>query len=362
MKIEHWNDKEIKQACSFTELCNKIYEKLDWEEDFDLSYLQNPNDFVEWQSTLRKKFIKLIKIPDRKRKEECIVIAESTSKNIHSFKKYETEMIYIKSWFETLIPAIICIPKLERADDLPAFICLHGHLMRKENLVGLRKNLIYSGTWAKDLAELGCITITADQWGFGERGHARKSVKKNYDHLERKYALNMLILGHTISGLRIYDTMQQVDYLLSREDVDSSKIGVAGLSMGGTIASYTAAIDIRISMAIVAGFCSTFKSSILEKQHCTDNYVPKILKYGELGKILSLVAPRPLFFINGVKDPIFPIESAIHTYNELRKIYELLGKTENLGIDVTPYGHKWKGNKVYEFVKKKWLDVSFLSN
>jgi cephalosporin-C deacetylase-like acetyl esterase len=356
MNVEHWTDSEIKRACSFTDYNERLYEILLNQLKETRPILRIPNDFQKWQENLRKDLIRLLKIDDLLKSQKEIIIVQGRNEFKRKFKKLEIKHFYIKSWMDTLIPVYLCIPNNSSASKPhPAVVCLHGHLMKKENLVGLRKNLVYPGTWAKDLAEMGCITISSDQWGFGERGQLFRKKKNNFDHFERKYGLNMMLLGRTINGLRVFDAIQQVNYLLSRNDVDTTKIGIAGLSLGGTISAYTAALDERVDIALVAGFLSTFKASILDKNHCSDNYIPDMLNYAELYDILSLIAPRKLFFINGVKDPIFPIESAVQSFNRIHNAYEIYEKKENLGLDVTPYGHRWSGAKAYKFVRNHWF-------
>ena len=101
----------------------------------------------------------------------------------------------------------------------PTIICARSWSIKRINLrPGQTKRCRKREVWAKDFAELGCITITIDQWGWNERGGTvwKKQLPPNYDSSEGRYALNMLLLGRTINGLRYFDTMRQVDYLLTR--------------------------------------------------------------------------------------------------------------------------------------------------
>lgn len=359
--MEHWTDKDILQACSFTHFCNNLYENIVEKLKHNRPISTNKQEFIQWQEKSRINLIHLLKIEDLLKTPSHSFLVEGKHKSSIKEKSITLHHFYIKSWMNSLIPVYIAIPDNSREyKKRPAVVCLHGHGMRKEDLVGLSHNIVYPGMWALDLAKMGCISIVADQWGFGERGSVFK--RNSYDHLEKKYALNILLLGKTLNGLRIYDAIQQINYLLSRDDVDPSRIGIAGLSMGGTIASYVTALDTRVDLAVVAGFLSTYKASIINRVHCSDNYIPDILNLGELGDILSLIAPRNLFFINGIRDPIFPIESAVQSFNHLQSIYDLFCKKENIGIDITPKGHRWRGSKAYEFIHRKWFSRSFSNN
>ena len=95
--------------------------------------------------------------------------------------------------------------------------------------------------------------------------------------------------------------------------IDQTKIAMTGNSGGGTITLFTAAIDTRIAIAIPSCYFCTFKGSIGAMRHCDCNYVPGILRLGEMYDIAGLITPRPFKVIAGRTDPIFPITlSLIH--------------------------------------------------
>lgn len=366
VKIEEWSNKEIDEACSFRNLVNHMYDKIQFHDGggkyaFRKS-VRSREDFKNWQKEFRAEIIESLKIKDMLKDRHKIKLVKSARNSHWNEKAYVIERFYIESWMDTLIPVLLCVPKSseKRKIRVPAVICAHGHTMRKENLVGKKRNLIYRSKWAKDLVKMGCITISMDQWGFGERGvppwKAFRKLRKRYTP-EAKYAQNMLQFGRTILGLRVFDTIRQVDYLLTRDDVDPKRIGIAGLSMGGLIAGVAGAIDPRISMLIIAGYLSTYKDSIIDisRKHCADMYTPGMLMLGEEYDMLGLIAPRPVCFIAGEKDGIFPIEAAKKAFEEVKKAYRLLKAEDKCVLDAAPIGHGWRGDVAYDFLKKTWL-------
>ncbi|MEO8604154.1 MAG: acetylxylan esterase, partial [bacterium] len=66
--------------------------------------------------------------------------------------------------------------------------------------------------------------------------------------------------------------------------------------------------DPRISVTVLSGAFSSFRSSIMSTIHCDCNYIPGILQYAEMADIAALIAPRPLLIEAGTVDPIFPVE------------------------------------------------------
>jgi len=364
VKIEDWSEKEVAEACSFTSLLDRIYEQIQSTEGGGQyafrSCVKSEADFKQWQQSFRAELMKRLKIEDLLEARGEVVLVRGNPKWQWNEKTYTIEHFYIKSWMETLIPILLCIPKeLPKGRVFPAMICTHGHLMQKENLVGKKRNLIYRKRWAKDFTEMGCITVSMDQWGFGERGKPFWYIfkgKQNYDVYERKYAQNMLEFGRTITGLRVFDSIRVIDYLRTRGDVDPNRIGISGLSMGGLTASLVAALEDRITMAVIAGYLNTFKSSIVDlpHKHCADMVIPGILQLGEEFDLLCLTAPRPLCFIAGIKDGLFPYKSATKAYIDIQEAYKLLNAIDNCVLDMAPMGHGWRGDIAYAFVRKQW--------
>jgi hypothetical protein len=347
IKIEEWSAEKIEEACSFSALIDRLYSTTADSRSGDEIVTYRPR-FEQWQQHFRARLIDQLGIADLLANRPPITIIKGDSEENSEEDKYRVEHFYIKSWMDTLIPVYLTVPHhLAPNQRVPAFICAHGHGQSKDLLLGREHKNPPDAPYAKELAELGCITITMDQWGWAERGWGGK-----YNALENKYALNLLLFNRTINGLRFYDAIRQVDYLLTRSDVDSSKIGIAGLSLGGVTASWTAAIDTRISMAIVAGYLNTFKDSIVDIPHCTCNYIPGVLQYGEMYDVFKLIAPRPLFCINGSADTIFPISAAREAFVQIQQAYALFHAEDRCHQDITPLGHAWRGDHAYQFVKK----------
>jgi hypothetical protein len=56
--------------------------------------------------------------------------------------------------------------------------------------------------------------------------------------------------------------------------------------------------------------------------------------------LAALVAPRPLLISNTDKDRIFPLDGVIDVYTKARRIYELHGKVQNIGLQICEGPHK----------------------
>lgn len=52
---------------------------------------------------------------------------------------------------------------------------------------------------------------------------------------------------------------------------------------------------------VISSYLNTFKDSIVAMEYCECDYLPRILRYGEMYDTCSLIAPRSLLVKNGKK-------------------------------------------------------------
>ena len=71
-----------------------------------------------------------------------------------------------------------------------------------------------------------------------------------------------------------------------------SRIAITGNSGGGTVSLFAAACDTRISVSVPGCYFCTFAGSIGSIAHCDCNYVPGILRLGEMHDVAGLIAAR----------------------------------------------------------------------
>jgi dienelactone hydrolase len=144
--------------------------------------------------------------------------------------------------------------------------------------------------------------------------------------------------------------MRAVDYLATLPVADVSRLGVMGISGGGMHAFFSACIDTRIKAAVISGYFCDWRHSILAMNHCCCNFVPGLLKLGELSDLAALIAPRPLLIEAGNKDDIFPIAPTKRTVKRARGAWEFFGGAENLQTDYFEGTHQISGAKAYDFL------------
>ncbi|MEM7801477.1 MAG: acetylxylan esterase [Chloroflexota bacterium] len=199
------------------------------------------------------------------------------------------------------VPAYFVKPK-KRQGPFSCILYNHAHggnyALGKEELLRGRKAL-HSPPYAQLLTDLGYAALCIDSWCFGERsGRSESETFKE-----------MLWRGQVLWGMMIYDSIRALDYLEGRPDVDATRIGTLGLSMGSTMAWWLAALDRRVKVCVDI-CCLTDFETLIEAQnleaHGIYYYVPALLKQFTTAKINRLIAPRPHLSLAGNLDPLTP--------------------------------------------------------
>lgn len=281
---------------------------------------------------------------------------------------YRWEKVAFQSEPDLYVPCYVLIPHRSSPPYRPV-IALHGHgsggaahvvglivdeANRAAEEVHIRK---HNYDYGRQLAQHGFMVFVPEQRGFGERMEAGPDMVQGdpmWLSSCRALVFNAILLGKTAIGLRVWDVMRTLDYIRSRPEATVSGVGCLGLSGGGTTTLFAAALDPRITVAVVSGYFNTFRASIMARRHCECNYIPRILQYAEMSDIAGLIAPRPLLVESGTEDDDFPVEGARSAYRELQRIYEALNAPERLDIDVFPGGHQFSGRKAFDWLDR-WL-------
>jgi cephalosporin-C deacetylase-like acetyl esterase len=202
------------------------------------------------------------------------------------------------------VPAILLLPD-QRPAKAPAMLYCHAHFgtyeIGKDELVSGRSVM---PAYAPVFAEKGIVGLAIDSWCFGERNHARGAVGGELDTFKR-----MLWHGQVLFRMMMFDLVRALDYLASRPDVDSEKIGAMGLSMGATHSWWLAALDERIRLCLDL-CCLTDYQALMDAQNLTGHgvyyYVPHLLKHFDAAAINELIAPRARLSLNGCFDDLTP--------------------------------------------------------
>ncbi|MDS4068160.1 MAG: acetylxylan esterase [Candidatus Competibacter sp.] len=230
----------------------------------------------------------------------------------------------IEKWVFQSLPGLYVTANFylphERPQPLPCIVYLNGHW---PSLDGAKTGFQDRYLW---YPANGFALLVIDPIGFGE-------IPGIHPGMNRLNGWHWLSLGYTPAGVEVWNAMRALDWLETRPEVDAARIGVTGISGGGVMTQYLAALDDRV--AVAAPSCSTYTIGTqvaldLVPEQCDCTFFPNVFGL-DFPEVLALIAPRPLLILGGRKDPIFPPASFRAAFQRARKIYALFAEQGRTG-------------------------------
>src|SRR5882724_9594500 len=252
------------------------------------------------------------------------------------------------------VPAFVLLPKSGPARHA-AILCHHQHggefQIGKDGPAGLGSDP--NQHYALELARRGYVTMVFDALCFNERQDVAGRLKDG--DYERYEAMYRIAEGKCLQGKYVWDARRALDYLETRPEVDASRLGMIGHSLGGQETLFTTAIDTRIRAAVSS--CGFGSLRTLKRDRINHNYalfVPGLANQSDYGAVLALVAPRPFFVAARTEDPIFPKDGIEETVATARRAYAAVGATDRLGTFFEPGTHAFSATM--RAAAYTWLD------
>ena len=320
-------------------------------------------DYNEWRKALKEKLNELLGI-DAIATNACtpeLDIEEDEQK-----AGYRQIRFTFKSEENVVVPCYLLIPNGIKG-KLPVAIVLQGHSTGFHRSIGVEKYPEDANHerahHALQAIEQGYIALAIENRGMGEQSAQNQPDRRV--HLGARggcyYSqMTSFLLGRTLIGERCWDVSRAIDVLCNFPECDTDKIMIMGGSGGGTVSYYAACIDERIKISVpVVAFCP-YADSILKFYHCSCNYIPHAYKYFDMQDLAALIAPRKLIIINGKDDPSFLIDGAKRGYETVKAIYEKAGAKDECSFTITPFGHYWANDIIFDKVNQETKKLGWL--
>lgn len=260
------------------------------------------------------------------------------------------------------VPAYVLTPK-KFSGKRPAIVDLHCHAgvfaFGKEKVMPVpnphpalekMKEEVYEGTsTSEELVKRGYVVISIDRFYFGERrtlfddtnSHGEDLSRYSVDEIlqanrragrgEATLAKSLFWAGTTWNGIAHWDDKRSIDYLITRDEVDHSRIGCMGISMGGDRTNYLSAIDDRIQCAVSVGWMAALKPLIHAHvdTHSFSHFLPGLTSHMDLPDVLGSLTPKPLLVQYCSQDGLYTMDSMKESEEKLQKIYDWAEASKN---------------------------------
>lgn len=248
------------------------------------------------------------------------------------------------------------------AERSPAILCAHGHgpygksaIMGNGAAGGELRDYIArnNANFGFQMAQRGYVTYSIDWIGFGERNDSAKPNWRNTDHGRdwcNLYYLNATMLGMTPLGINVTHGIAATDFVASLPHVDPQRLGVMGISGGGTMALWLSLCDPRFRATEIICYSDLWAHfGFRDLNYCGVQVAPSLYQLADLPDLQGLLAPRPLLIDIGAEDPCFLVDTALACYRRVEHIYHTAGAADRLRLDLFPGGHRWGGNLSHAF-------------
>ena len=254
------------------------------------------------------------------------------------------------------VPAYLLIP--DGKGPFPAVNVLHDHgahlFIGKEKVIrplACEDSVVisdaeawvsnYEGQYFGDyLARHGFVVFATDAPMWGERGQKEGPRRDKYDMI----AGNMMMYGIDLSAYMTYDDIRATDFLASLPEVDPQRIGCTGWSMGAYRTWMLSALSDRIKAGAAVCWMVTTDEQLTFRYKRTENggfanCLPGLRRWLDYPHIASIACPKPMLFINGSQDKLFPVAGEKKAFAIMHDVWESQGAGDNLETELWDMPH-----------------------
>ena len=184
------------------------------------------------------------------------------------------------------VPGLLSVPKSAKG-PVPAIIFVHG--------IGDSKTADYMEIGNRIFCQNGYAVMRIDVLNHGER--------KLYDH-KVDLIKNYRYWSRNIIIQTVFDLRRAVDFLATRPEIDSARIGYFGISFGGFIGVVFVGVEQRVRVPVIALAGGGLNLLFGIKAFSSD--VNEFLSVIEPLNFIEKISPRPLLMINTKNDEVVP--------------------------------------------------------
>lgn len=235
--------------------------------------------------------------------------------------------------------AYLLIPKGVQ-QPVPAVFCHHRHnrdwRVGKSEVVGMAGDRTHA--IGLDLVMRGYVVFAPDAVSFEDRAAQDINHDDPLDAFLQNYAeLSVRLLrGETLLKKVIWDANRGVDYMLTRPEIDSSRLAVMGFGYGAKMAIWLMAFDQRVFAGVAHGSIGSMHAALRNRLPIQVEFsVPRLLQIADYDRILSLIAPRPFLLSAAANDP--ESSDAETVYSKAKRTYLRMGAGNRFSLYI--YDH-----------------------
>lgn len=232
------------------------------------------------------------------------------------------------------VPAVLLMPEKKTSKTLPGIVCMSGTSGTADRLVEPRfgRDVGDKGPlrgWGRELARRGFVTLNLTLRGTVSR-------RTSLHHWERHIRF-LIPYGLTMMGVMVDEALRASRILSARNEVDSNRVGMTGMSLGGVVTFYGMSCDESIRCGVpIAGSVGSLATLIHEgdvERHSSYIYIPHMLRYFDHPQIVAnCICPRPFMTISPIRDEDMPRQGVEYMKDIVEEAYKMAGYPEHFKV------------------------------
>lgn len=346
-------DELISRSITDRQHLNRV-EFEDWLRRQLLAYPQRRDRYWHPDFSSTEAYLQSVE-PNRERWRQALGVFQPLDDNLDPqlWPAMEDDEV-LGQWLEVRLDdglrarAIVARPKKANG-PVPLIVAQHGISSSPEHCFGLVPTDTVYWAFAQRLVRDGYAVIAPLMTTTGE--------------YRTRLNRMCLAMGFTLQGLEVAKISRLLDWAEQQDWIDSSRMGMWGLSMGGLFTLITVPAEMRLKLGIIAAFFNHRVNKLCIEDPRYSCYLP--LREGYIfipgwlrefsdAELLALYCPRPVQVQTGKCDAIAWWPMVVEEFERAKAYYEKLGVGDRCELCLTPGGHEIVYDAGVEFVRK-WL-------
>ncbi|MHC4533034.1 MAG: alpha/beta hydrolase family protein [Planctomycetota bacterium] len=312
-----------------------------WKADYEQR--KSPEQITEYQKSLRSKFLEAIGPFPRRTPLKARITGEMHRDG------YKVEKIIFESQPKHYVSALLFLPNSRKHKaPYPGVLVPCGHSRNGKASEAYQ-------TMGALLALNGMAAMVFDPIDQGERNQLLSQLPQlQGTRAHTMVGVGSILLGRNTAWFEIWDSMRGIDYLQSRPEIDSRRIGCTGNSGGGTQTSHLMSLDSRIVAAAPSCYITSFERllSTIGPQDAEQNIYGQIAFGMDHADYIMMRAPKPTLICAATND-FFDIQGVWNSFRYAKRLYTRMGFAERIDLMENDATHNY--NKLQRQSVVRWM-------